>query len=522
MEVFYNSGKTFLPRIDAIFLQARGLAIVILFGWVALGLAPDENFNLALTVAVAFAIHYGALMYLIRRPQFMFNKIYFLTLVLDTTATTLWITFTGGFDSAFFLGYYLIVALAAYLLTRPAVAVVTSIVTLLYVAILWPQLDSLSDWMVVGLRVSPCWIFFAVISHIAEHLQRSEERMLKLFDTLNMRTSELEKIQAQLESIYDNSRILAGILDVDEVIKAVVQIVNGVLKYPAAAILFKRGESGFIYRGRVVDGEINLRLKSLEECSTDLLDRVARAGTPVCIVDCKGRDDYTPLKEDTRSVMMAPMTVRRTTVGVMVAESKSVGAFSERDEKMFWVVARSAAMAIDNAIVHREMEDLTVTDELTGIFNYRYFTTKLTEEQRRAARYNQPLSLIMIDIDHFKGFNDSFGHEAGNSALKNVTQVIGGCIRDTDVFARYGGEEFAIILPQTTLSEAEEIANRIRESIESTRIDIGNGIPRQGLTVSIGLTSFPENGKRHDELVQLADQALYRAKGGGRNIVQAV
>lgn len=522
MDLFYNSGKTFLPRIDMIFMQARGLAIVILFGWLALDISPSGNFTLTLGVTAALAVHYVALMFMIRRPQFRFNKFYFITLILDVVATTLWISFTGGYESVFFLGYYLIIALAAYLLTRPAVAIITALITLIYAAILWPEMSSFDQWLTIALRISPCWIFFAVISHIAEHLQRSEERMLKLFDTLNMRTTELEKIQAQLESIYDNSRILAGILDVDEVIKAVMQIVNGVLKYPVAAILFKRSESGFIYRGRVIDGEINLRLKSLDGDSTDLLERVARAGTPVCIVDSKGRDDYQPVRDDTRSVMLAPMTVRRKTVGVLVAESKSVGAFSERDEKMFWVVARSAAMAIDNAIVHSEMENLTVTDELTGIFNYRHFSVKLTEEQRRAARYNQPVALIMIDIDHFKNFNDSFGHEAGNLALKGVSKVIAGCIRDTDVFARYGGEEFAIILPQTTLSEAEEIANRIRESIESTKIEIGSGIAKQGITVSVGLTSYPENGKRHDELVQLADQALYRAKGSGRNLVQTV
>jgi diguanylate cyclase (GGDEF)-like protein len=214
------------------------------------------------------------------------------------------------------------------------------------------------------------------------------------------------------------------------------------------------------------------------------------------------------------------MTVRRDAVGVLIAESTVESAFSERDEKMFWVVARSAAMSIDNAILHQEMEELTITDDLTGAFNYRYFSTKLSEEQRRAARYDQPLSLIMVDIDHFKNFNDSFGHEAGNMALRGVADVIASCIRDTDIFARYGGEEFAVILPQTAQIEARHIANRIRETIERTRYHIGDGIPRQSVTVSIGLTSFPENGKPQDELLHLADQALYRAKGEGRNVVQ--
>jgi len=146
----------------------------------------------------------------------------------------------------------------------------------------------------------------------------------------------------------------------------------------------------------------------------------------------------------------------------------------------------------------------------------------LNEEERRASRYNQPLSLMMLDIDHFKKFNDTYGHEAGNLILKELSRIAYGCVRDTDVFTRYGGEEFAIILPQTTQSEAQQIASRIRESIERTRFSIGEGLPRQIVTVSVGLTSFPENGKSQKELIQLADQALYRAKGSGRNMVQVV
>lgn len=522
MNIFFNSTKTFLPRIDAIYLQTRALALTALVGWLVLGFVPAEQRVVAETILAAFVLHFITLLALTRRKKSYTNKLYLVAIVLDSIATIVWIDFDGGFSSPFFLGLYLIVSFSSYLLTREAALIATTAISAAYVAILWPELQSLHDWLILSLRLSPCWIFLAVISHVSEHLRRSEKRMLNLFDTLNMRTSELEKIQAQLESIYDNSRILAGILDVDEVIKAVMQITNSILKYPAAALLMKQGDAGYIFRGRVIEDEINLRLKPAPEDSVELLQRVSKLGSPVSIMDILHRDDYTALRADTRAVMLAPMTVRRKTLGVLVAESTVKGAFSERDEKMFWVVARSAAMAIDNSLVHHEMEELTITDDLTGAFNYRYFTTKLNEEERRAARYNQPLSLIMLDIDHFKKFNDTYGHEAGNLILKELSRVAFNCVRDTDVFTRYGGEEFAIILPQTTQSEAQQIASRIRESIERTRFSIGEGLPRQTVTVSVGMTSFPENGKSHDELIQLADQALYRAKGSGRNMVQIV
>ncbi|RKX32835.1 MAG: GGDEF domain-containing protein, partial [Candidatus Zixiibacteriota bacterium] len=195
------------------------------------------------------------------------------------------------------------------------------------------------------------------------------------------------------------------------------------------------------------------------------------------------------------------------------------GAFTEKDLKILSVVARSGAMALDNATLHKRMEELTITDELTGIFNYRYFALKLKEEQRRAARYNLPLSLIMIDIDWFKKFNDTYGHEVGNIVLQNITMVVKKCIRDVDIFARYGGEEFVIILPQTPSYEVASIGERIRQSIETSTFGGSDGIPELSVTVSVGVSSYPENGKPNEELLSVVDQALYRAKGSGKNKV---
>jgi diguanylate cyclase (GGDEF)-like protein len=146
---------------------------------------------------------------------------------------------------------------------------------------------------------------------------------------------------------------------------------------------------------------------------------------------------------------------------------------------------------------------------------------KLEEEKKRALRYDLPLSLIMVDIDWFKKINDSYGHEVGNMVLEELSQIIKGCIRDVDIFCRYGGEEFVVILPQTPVREAEQIGERIRSEVETRVMTYEENI-RLKITVSVGVSAFPENGRSHEELVSAADQALYQAKGSGKNLVKCV
>jgi diguanylate cyclase (GGDEF)-like protein len=212
------------------------------------------------------------------------------------------------------------------------------------------------------------------------------------------------------------------------------------------------------------------------------------------------------------------MTSHGHSSGVLVAEHTSADQFTERDVQFMSIVARSAALALENAELHKRTEELTTIDELTETYNYRYFIQKLQEEKKRAMRYDLPVSLIMVDIDWFKKLNDTYGHEVGNVVLKELSRIIKKCIRDVDIFARYGGEEFVIILPQTPQSEAAAIGERIREAVEKTIFDAGSS-GKLKITVSVGVSSFPENGKSQEELVSIADQALYRAKGSGKNLV---
>jgi len=302
------------------------------------------------------------------------------------------------------------------------------------------------------------------------------------------------------------------------VIKEVIRILGELLQYKYFAVILKDKNDQYYYRARFTAGQSNYHLKAIDISQMELVRKVCRLDEPISVKDVSDRDDYKHLSAKPGSVMIVPLSAHGRNSGVLVAESDTSDLFTDRDLKMFSVVARSTALALENAELHKRTEELTINDELTDTYNYRYFVRKLEEEKRRALRYNLPLSIIMVDIDWFKKLNDTYGHEVGNIVLKELSGIIKKCIRDVDIFARYGGEEFVIILPQTPQVEASRIGERIRKQVEDTIIDAGQAGTLK-ITVSAGISSFPENGKSHEELVSVADQALYRAKGEGRNLV---
>ena len=162
-------------------------------------------------------------------------------------------------------------------------------------------------------------------------------------------------------------------------------------------------------------------------------------------------------------------------------------------------------------------ERLAVTDGLTGVFNRRYLDTTLDEELSRAGRHGRPLTIAMIDIDHFKRFNDAHGHQAGDRLLRDLTKVMGQNVRAEDRIARYGGEEFVIILPETPLGDGVLAAEKLRQ-VAADRFPVGDGRTFP-VTISIGLATFPGEGTTGTELIRQADKRLYRAKAEGRNRV---
>lgn len=169
--------------------------------------------------------------------------------------------------------------------------------------------------------------------------------------------------------------------------------------------------------------------------------------------------------------------------------------------------------------LYEEMRRQSITDELTGLYNRRFFTNRLGQEVARARRYRHPLALLMVDVDHFKNFNDTHGHPAGDELLKALGGLLRDLLRETDFAARYGGEEFAVVMPETDDAMAFPLAERICISVMKHPFPHAGTQPAGGVTVSIGLAGFPEDAQSVEELVQRADQALYEAKAKGRNRV---
>jgi diguanylate cyclase (GGDEF)-like protein len=167
----------------------------------------------------------------------------------------------------------------------------------------------------------------------------------------------------------------------------------------------------------------------------------------------------------------------------------------------------------------QEARRASMTDEMTGIWNYRYFRLRIDEEIQRARRFQHPLSLLLLDLDRFKEANDRYGHQQGDSILRELARRVGASIRDVDTFARYGGEEFVLILPETDAAGAMVVAEKLRAEISARPFRGGPGPTLVTVTVSIGVACHPMNGETAVALIRSADIALYRAKAAGRDRV---
>jgi diguanylate cyclase (GGDEF)-like protein len=175
------------------------------------------------------------------------------------------------------------------------------------------------------------------------------------------------------------------------------------------------------------------------------------------------------------------------------------------------------SVVFENYINYFKIRNLAIYDELTGLFNFRYFSFRLKGELRRCERYNRPLSLIMIDIDHFKKYNDRNGHDNGNLVLRKTAELMKSATREIDFVCRYGGEEFSIILPETEQHEATMVGERVRKLIENFVFPYQEKQPTGNLTISMGLAEYPKEAKNAQELIKRADKKLYKAKESGRN-----
>ena len=226
----------------------------------------------------------------------------------------------------------------------------------------------------------------------------------------------------------------------------------------------------------------------------------------------------------TKSFISYPITMSGRKIGVLnVADKVGGGTFDDVDLSLLEIIGPQIAVALERAEWQEratQFQLMSITDPLTGLLNRRYLEERLTEELNRSQRYNYSMSCLMIDIDDFKNYNDQNGHQAGDVALKITAHALKATLRSADVACRYGGEEFCILLPQTTLSEAGVIAERMRQRVTETDYPYGKSQPLETVSVSIGVSTFAKNIDSPESVIAAADRALYSAKGLGKNRIE--
>jgi diguanylate cyclase (GGDEF)-like protein len=255
--------------------------------------------------------------------------------------------------------------------------------------------------------------------------------------------------------------------------------------------------------------------------------QVIESGQPLVVANAAsirslGTDETRDYK--TGSFISYPIIMRSRKIGVLSLTDKTSGKdFDEVDLSLLDLVSPQIAIALERA----EWQDratqfqlMSITDPLTGLLNRRYLEERLTEELNRSLRYNYSMSCLMIDIDDFKKYNDLNGHQAGDAALKITAHCLKAALRSADVACRYGGEEFCILLPQTSLTEAGVIAERMRQRVAETIFPYGKSQPLGVVSISVGISTFARDIDTAEKVIATADRALYRAKHRGKNRVE--
>jgi diguanylate cyclase (GGDEF)-like protein len=252
---------------------------------------------------------------------------------------------------------------------------------------------------------------------------------------------------------------------------------------------------------------------------------VAQTGRPTIVNDTSRDPRFTKrfdseTKFETRSILCGPLISRGRTIGVVeIINRLGSGRFTQADLEVLLTLVEPCAIAIENAILFQKTEQLTITDDLTKLFNSRYLNLYIGREIKRCKRHGIPLSVIFLDLDGFKGVNDQHGHLAGSRTLAEVGLILAEAVRESDILARYGGDEFVVVLPETPPSGALVIAERIRKSIEAHSFLEAQGL-RARISASFGIASYPDHALTPEGLIQKADQAMYRVKEKDKNGIE--
>ncbi len=357
--------------------------------------------------------------------------------------------------------------------------------------------------------------------------KRELEEKAKIIERMNV---ELSGAFSDISLLYTVSQYLSSVLEVDELVFKVKKIFEEKFKCNSFALYFIVHDSNKIklaaQKGLCDDIKETEQLFDLHKGIAGKTIKYNRSFYINDLEVLKNRTLLSPERHFKGAILSIPLRVRGTVIGVLTVCRHQINSFPSTDRQSLESMANQIAVVFDRAQLHTKTKELSVRDELTGAYNRRHFYQVFRRELKRAKRFQRPVSLLMIDMDHFKQFNDSHGHIKGDALLKEFVLLLKRNIREIDVLARFGGEEFVLLLADTRMSDAITVANKLRELVKTYNWGealtvVGDGHTSiDPITISIGVSAYPECGFTQGELIKKADVALYKAKKDGRDLVR--
>ena len=350
-------------------------------------------------------------------------------------------------------------------------------------------------------------------------------RFNEMLDALEANNKALDRKIFEIETLFKASQAMNFQSDTDKLIKQILEMAGKAIRAERCSIMLQSGMGSDELETKIVFGlkegqegvqpHSTVKIKSGEGVAGTVL----KTGNSIIVNEghkdplFKSYDNNLEFEKTISSLISVPLKIKDRVTGVINGVNKvNSEPFTEEDQRLLEALAQQAAMAVE----HARLYELAITDGLTKLFIHRYFQARLEEEMVRAKRYHTACSLILFDIDHFKKFNDTYGHQQGDVVLIEVAKLTKQTVRETvDIPARYGGEEFAIILPETDAKGAHLVAERLRKTVEA--YDFPGQEKALKVTISLGVATFPDHASVKSVLIKKADMALYECKGRGRN-----